>query len=83
MKKEDMIKRPVGMVFGDSTVYKKKGDRCSCKCHSPKNKLSCCKNCEDELWPGELCAIENYDESKTVRFDNAEDAIKYLIRKTL
>jgi hypothetical protein len=67
-----------GMVFGDGTVYKKKGDRCSCECHRPKNKLPCCKKCEDELWPGELFAIENYDESDTLHFTCAEDMINYL-----
>ncbi len=58
--------------------YKKKGDRCSCICHSPKNNMSCCKKCRDELWPVELCAIENFDESQVLRFDNADDAINAL-----
>lgn len=51
-------------VFGDGTRYKKKGDRCSCICHDPKNNLPLCKKCKDELWPGELCAIEKYREDR-------------------
>lgn len=62
--------------FGDGSQYRKKGDRCSCVCHSPKNSLPCCKKCKDDLWPGEICAIENFDESEVYRFDNADDAIK-------
>ena len=50
----------IGMKFGDGSTYKKKGDRCSCKCHDPTNKLPCCKKCRDEGWPGELDALEEY-----------------------
>lgn len=51
------------VFFGDGTVYKKKGDRCSCECHNPKNDLPVCKNCNDEPWPGELCALEDYNQN--------------------
>jgi hypothetical protein len=50
----------IGMFrFGDGKLYKKKGDRCSCKYHDPRNSLPACKKCDGKPWPGE-CAIENY-----------------------
>ena len=73
------------LVFGDGTIYKKKGDRCSCICHDPKNNLHVCKKCKAELWPGELCAIEKYEEGKMKfkAFTNVEEMIteKILIKK--
>jgi len=71
-------------VFGDGTRYKKKGDRCSCICHDPKNNLPLCKKCKDELWPGELCAIEKYREGKMKfkTFTNVEEMITDLKKES-
>jgi len=71
------------LVFGDGAIYKKKGDRCSCICHDPENNLHVCKKCKDELWPGELCAIEKYREGKKMKFKAFTNVEEMIIKKIL